>query len=776
MNIRDESLRALDLDAVLLEVSRHAHSKPGKASVSGFVPLKDFQEVKDNLELVKELREAIKIDGPIDLHGLIPIEGLLDTLDNPVTILEPEELLSIRDLLSLTSKTFEYLDRLDERFERLKAFRRPLETLGDLRTQIDRSIDENGQVRLDASPELVWISDRLKEVRENIRRRLEGFVRDRNLIDVVQEGYVTLRNDRYVILLKPTFRGKLEGIVHDHSRSGASVYVEPFVVVEANNRVAEYTDEQRAAVRRLLIYLSERVRQHKEKLRNDYEQLVWLDALQARALYALETSSIVPEFSEDGFRIIGGRHPLLLAESGSDVVPMDVIQEGKTKITIISGANMGGKTVALKIAGLFPLMIRCSLMVPAREGTQIQPFCNVMADVGDEQDLRERISTFAGHILRMKEIIESASKGDLVLIDELGAATDPEEGAAIGMALLDCIVDKGVRCVVTTHLSQLKAYGFAHDYAKNVSVEFHPITHEPTFKLIYDIPGESHAIAMAERIGLPGHVLRRAREYADKLAGGSSRLLSDLKHKMTEYDQLEQALQKKQSDLDQQLAEIQLEKDKILESFREHCSTLIRDAEKQITDLQKTLKGHLPKKAENPRRKIRQIAERLDTGLGIPVIRKRSQSVPGTVVRIASLGKQGTVTEVSDGGLATVEVGKLKLKIKASDLEKSVDKLTEKNASKNRNTRVEIPSASPQWQVKVIGLRVDEAISVVEKAINDAFLGGLAELTVIHGLGTGALRKALREYASRHILVKGLKKADQTLGGEAVTILELASH
>ncbi len=662
MNIQVESLRALDLDAVLAEAARYAHSQPGKESVCSSAPLQDFDEIKQNLGIVRELKEAAVLDGPMDLHGLIPLQGLLESLENPGAVLEPEDLLAVRDLLALTARTFDWLDRLDPRFQTLKALQAPLEILGDLRQKIERSIDDNGQVRMDASPELAFIGDRLREARENIRKRLDGFVRDKNLMDVVQEDYVTLRNDRYVILMKPHFRGKLDGIVHDHSRSGSSVYVEPFDVVEANNKVAEYADQQRAAVRKLLRDLSDEVRRRKDEITANFEQLVWLDALQARALYALATSSVEPEFVMDGFRIMGGRHPLLLAASPSDVVPMDVIQDGNTKVVIISGANMGGKTVALKIAGLFPLMIRCSLQLPAKEGTKIQPFGRIMADIGDEQDLRERISTFAGHILRMKSIIESASAGDLVLIDELGAATDPEEGAAIGMALLDCLVEKGVRCVVTTHLSQLKAYAFAHDHAKNVSVEFHPVTHEPTFRLIYDIPGESHAIATAQRIGLPNAVLDRARQYADKFAGGSAKLLSDLRQKIIDYDDLQQQLKNKQQQLDHELAEIQSRKNQVIESFRERCVTLIQDAEKQIADLQKSLKERLPKKNDNPKEKLKQIAERLESELGIPVIRRKSKLAPGAIVRIPSLDKQGKVTEVSEAGVATVAVGKLKVK------------------------------------------------------------------------------------------------------------------
>jgi DNA mismatch repair protein MutS2 len=742
--------------------------------VSDTEPLSDLAEVNTQLGLVAELKEMASTFGAVGLGGLMPISGLIESLDNPAIALDPEEFLTLRDLLKLSNQVAQTLRRLDDRFGALLDFSYTFAPIDDLAKRIERSVDDNATVRMDASPELVLITTRLRDARETIKRRLESFVRDRNLEEVVQEDYVTMRNDRYVILLKPHFRGKLDGIIHDHSRSGSSVYVEPFEVVEANNKVAVLADEQRAAVRKVLVELTDAVRSHRHQLLENYERLVQLDAFQARALYATATASVVPEFVDEGFRIIGARHPLLIASSPTEVVPMDVIQDAETPVTIISGANMGGKTVALKIAGLFPLMIRCSLMIPAREGTKITPFTRVMADIGDEQDLRNRLSSFAGHMIRMKFILEEVRKGDLVLIDELGAATDPEEGSALGMAVLDELVAQGARVLVTTHLSQLKAYALVHDQARNVSVEFHPVTHQPTYRLIYDVPGESHAIQTAQRIGIAEGVLHRARGYLDKFAGGSSRLLTELRQKIIHYETLTQGVQESELTLRHEIEDLQSRKNQTLETFRSECFKMIREAERKIADIQKSLKVRLEKKSSSPREELKKITRELETALGVRIEPRPSPFSPGSHVRIPGLGKDGKITKVSESGLAEVAVGKLKVKVKLRDLTDSHTREEEKSASKIETIGVEIPITVPRWEVKIIGLRVDEAITVVEKAINDAFLGGLSEVSIIHGRGTGRLKMAIREYVSHHALVKQFRNAEFSAGGDAVTVVELA--
>jgi len=443
--------------------------------------------------------------------------------------------------------------------------------LSALRNRIARVLDERGMVRSSASPRLAEIHERASVVRGRILKRLDKIVKDQDLSRIVQEDYVTLRNDRYVILLRPEFKGLLDGIIHDHSRSGASVYVEPFNVVELNNQVAGISDEEREEIRRIFKELTGEIRDSLDALRQDYEALAELDAEQARALYAIATSSIVPELIDNGFRILGGRHPLLLAGGTDSVVPMDVFQVNSTRTTVISGANMGGKTVALKIAGLFPLMVRTGIMVPAREGTQIQPFERIMADIGEDQDIRNRVSSFSGHMLRIKAIIDDVRPGDLVLLDELGGATDPEEGSALAMAILDELAERGARVLVTTHLTHLKAYGLSRPQVKNVSVEFHPVTLKPTFRLLYDLPGESHAIETAERIGLAPHVIAAARKYGDAAAGGSSSLLQSLREKMSEVEAQSRRLEETQRTVDAELAEIRTNRENSVESFAKRC-------------------------------------------------------------------------------------------------------------------------------------------------------------------------------------------------------------
>ncbi len=520
-----ESLASLELTAVLEEVASHTLSAPGRAAVLSSVPEAVTDRVKFQLSVVTEFREMIGLHGTLGLAGLMPMEGIMGTLDSPSAVLDSEEILVVADLLATAGHVQNHLLALDERFELLREEALHMTRPAPLEDHIRRVFDENGMVRSSASPRLMEIHELTRAARERIRKRLESVVQDQDLARVVQEDYITLRNDRYVILLRPEFRGLLDGIVHDHSRSGASVYVEPLRVVEFNNQVASLMDEERDEIHRIFLELTQEIRSERHIILENYAILTWLDAFQARALYAIATAAVSPVLVHEGFRILGARHPLLLAAGEPNVIPMDVIQQPSTAGTVISGANMGGKTVALKIAGLFPLMTRCGILLPSREGTEIQLFSRIMADIGDEQDIKGRVLSFSGHMLRIKAVVDSASLGDLVLLDELGGATDPEEGSALAMAIMDELISCGARVVVTTHLTHLKAYALSRADVKNVSVEFHPHTLAPTFRLLYDLPGESHAIVTAERIGLAPRVVNAAAEIRGQ--SGRRRLKTD---------------------------------------------------------------------------------------------------------------------------------------------------------------------------------------------------------------------------------------------------------
>ncbi|MCA1961033.1 MAG: Smr/MutS family protein [Desulfomonile sp.] len=768
------SLVSLELLGVLTEVAAHALSLPGRERVLAAVPAEEPHIALRQLDLVAQLREVISMEGTLGLAGLIPMEGVLLKLRNPAVTLDAEEILAVADVLETAASVQDRLLDLPDRYALLRHEGERLIPLGHVRDRIRAVLDEHGAVKATASPRLMEIRERSRSVRTRIHRILDGVVNDRDLSRIVQEDYVTLRNDRYVILLRPEFKGLLDGIIHDNSRSGASVYVEPLDVVELNNQVASLIDEDREEVLRIFRELTGWIRESLDAIAADYDLLVELDALQARALYASATDSVYPELADGGFRILGGRHPLLLATMGNEVVPMDIIQDASTLATVISGANMGGKTVALKVAGLFPLMVRCGLMVPAREGTSLHFFPRVMADIGDEQDIRGRISTFSGHMLRIKAILESASPGDLVLLDELGSATDPEEGAALAMGIMDELIDRRVRLVITTHLTVLKAYALGRSDAKNVSVEFHPQTMKPTFRLIYDLPGESHAIETAERIGLPPSVLDSARKHMDKAAGGAARLIQALREQLSDVERERSELGRLKAELDAQLQEIQNRRDHVIDEARKEARELLKRAEREISDLQRSLKAGEVKERRRPKEELRRIREQIVVGLGVPLEKVVPLPEIGDQVRITSLGKQGTVVAIQERGQVEVAVGKMKIRAAAEDLEIPVSRFREKNASKKEKIRVDIPVTTPRREVNVIGLRAEEALPVVDRAVDDAILAGLSAVIIIHGKGTGRLKQAIREHLAGHSLVRGLHPGDIHTGGEGVTVVDLA--
>ncbi|MEW6350547.1 MAG: endonuclease MutS2 [Thermodesulfobacteriota bacterium] len=768
------SYRALELAAVLDVLAGYALSVPGKEAVLHSRPGTDLREVRTCLETVGELREYISLEGPFGLADLLPMTGLLERLANPAVIFDVQEILAVRDMLWIASLVRRRMRDLPERLARLTELARVFVPLDALSHRISAVFDEHGGIQGNASARLKDIRDRTVSLRRRVIRRLEGVVENRDLSRIVQEDYVTLRNDRYVILLRPDFKGLLDGIIHDHSRSGQSVYVEPLEVVELNNQVASLADEEQEEIRRILRELTGQIRDSKEDLLRDFLALVELDALQARALYASETQGVAPEFVESGLRLLKARHPLLLAQPDIRVVPMDIIQEAPTPATVISGPNMGGKTVALKIAGLFPLMARCGIMLPAAEGTCFAPFPRVMADIGDEQSLAGRISTFSGHMLRIKGILDTAQEDDLVLLDEVGSATDPEEGSALAMAIVTELVRKGARVIVTTHLTQLKAFAVGRPEIKNLSVELDPKTLQPTFRILYDLPGESHAIETAERIGIPAAVITEAREYADRASGGTTRFVVALREKLEELERQRNRLDDKEKTLEGELARIHAERAEIIDEFRSQARSMIKEAERRIFDLQRSLKKGLYREGPQAHQMLRGIEEDVTKTLGVPLEKPPPELHPGTRVLVRSLGREGVVREVLEKTRAEVSVGTMKIRVESEDL--VILGGQEKKPSNEERIRVDIPLARPRRDVNVIGMRAEEALQVVDKAVDQAILAGISELNVIHGKGTGRLRQAVSEYLAGHSMVRGVRPATIQEGGAGVTVVELVSE
>ena len=399
-----------------------------------------------------------------------------------------------------------------------------------------------------------------------------------------------------------------------------------------------------------------------------------------------------------------------------------------------------------------------------------------MADIGDEQDIRSRVSSFSGHMMRIKAIIDHALSGDLVLLDELGGATDPEEGAALAMAIIDELSERGASVVVTTHLTHLKAYAFNRPHVKNVSVEFHPQTLKPTFRLLYDLPGESHAIVTAEHIGLSPKVTAAARAYLNKAAGGSSQLMENLRNKIAETDELRKQLESERQELEAELSRVREEKSEIVETFRREAREMIRAADKQIADLQQSLKSGKMQRGPKAREVMEQIKSDIVLKLGTPLEKTVPTLEEGTRVRVTTLGREGTIKTVLDKGRVEVAMGNVTVRADSEDLVIVGKEKRKNSSSKKKQLGVHIPLATPQWQVNIIGLRVDDALPIVEKAIDEALMAGLVSMSIIHGKGTGRLRRAVWDHLASHAFVKNFQSGDIHGGGEGVTIVNLVAE
>jgi DNA mismatch repair protein MutS2 len=767
------SLARLGFPATLEQVAGFAATEPGRSRVRELSPLESNTRIKQRLRTVGELREIAALDGPIGFGGIPPLEGLLSRLSNKLVILEAEDLMALADIIETASIVRARLQSLDERYENLRRLAGGLRNLDHLSMRIRAALDEHGVVRSNASPGLKNIRNRIVRARSKIRACLEDVVRDDNLARVVQEDYISIRNDRLVILLKPEFKGVVNGIVHDHSRSGASVYVEPLTAVDLNNEMASLADEEREEIRKVFQELTEEARESLDELSMDYEILIELDTLQAAALYAEESNSIEPELVERGFELLKARHPLLPSQGPTAAVPMDIVMDPDTRALVISGANMGGKTVALKMAGLFPLMVRSGLMIPVAEGSKVQLFSGIMADIGDDQDVQSRVSSFSGHMNRINEILKYAREDHLVLLDELGGATDPDEGSALAMAVIDEIISRRANVVVTTHLTQLKAYAMGMDSVKSASVEFHPQTLEPTYRLLYDLPGESHAISTAQRIGLPDRVIQMSRSYLDQASGGAAQLMVRLREKLEALEEREQEVEDKSRRLESELKSMESEKESILELFRRDALETLTNAKTEIAEIQKALKTGKIKDAAQPRAILDKLETELSHELGGELNPVPESLPPGARALVKSLGRVAIVDGRAEKGKIPVRLGNVRTRVNVEDLE-LLGAPNEKNASKNEQVRVDIPIVAPRSEVNIIGLRVEEALPIVEKALDEALLAGLSEVTIIHGKGAGRLKKAVREHFQGVPFVRNLHPGPVDQGGAGQTVVELA--
>ena len=804
----DRVLELLELPRVLEALSEGAMSPLGVAAA---------------LAETTEARRFVERSGPFPLSGVPDLAPRLAALRVEGAVLPAPELVEVLRAAEAAISTRRALRRAADIAPRLAARAERLVELPHLVAAIRRAIGPQYEILDEASPELARVRAEKERVRGQIQSSLERLLNDERVAAVVQDRVVTQRNDRYVIPLKTNYRGLVPGVVHDQSQSRATYFVEPLSVVDANNHLALLRQQEKEEEWRVLATLTADARRHRDALAENQAILAHLDLAQAKAALSrrLEAAEprLLPLAAEDlrGLALRQARHPLLLLQAEAarrdgqaprTVVPVDLTVGPSVRTLLISGANAGGKTVSLKTLGLLALMAQAGLHIPASPDSELPVFTQVFADIGDDQAIERGLSSFSAHLKALAHVLSKADGGSLVLLDELGTGTDPEEGSALAVAVLDRLRAQGALVVATTHLAPLKAYAYGREGAENVAVEFDPRSLRPTYRLIYGSIGQSNAIALAKAFGFPADVVAAAEAT---LAGGDSRaaaLLRDIERarraatsELRRAERLRQRAAQAARAAEKTEAELREKRSAILARAREEAARTIAAAEAEMRRVLDDLKARAAEAAVAPhvvagakgalRHAKARLAEALrpeTAGEAAPAPAEREEGLaPGDRVRVASLGREGELVSIdAEAGQAEVAFGALKLRVPLEGLTRLGGR-PRPGAAKGWDggqaaPRRERPSVTidaegrkvePAREVNVIGLRVDEALPVVDKSLDDAILAGFSRVAIIHGTGTGRLRAAIREFLKTHRSVRSVTGGDPAHGGAGVTFVDL---
>ncbi len=781
-----ETLRVLEYDKIKHLLAGFTATPPGRELADELTPLADREAVAESLSLISEMRQLIEQHGSPPVGGSRDLRGALHHLRAEGTWLLPATLLEVLSSLDAAQRCRGYfLGR--EQAAGLAALVQGLDGLKELRQGIRESIGQRGEVLDGASFELGDIRRQMLQLRSRIKRSLEALLNSERLAGAFQDRIITERGGRYVVPVRADHRGQVKGFIHDESASGQTLYVEPVSVLEWNNQLQTLLREEQREEERILRRLSAEVRKTGGELRSNQRILARLDFLAAAARFSLRSEGVpVRLAAEPVIELKAARHPLLLFQADGSTretpaVPVDLLLGEGVDTLVISGPNTGGKTVALKTAGLLVLLVKSGLHVPCHPDSRVGLFGRVFADIGDEQSIEENLSTFSGHLTRIGRILREADERSLVLLDEAGTGTDPAEGGALAMAVLDSLRQRGARTLVTTHLNLVKGYAHLQRGVENAAVEFDSQTLAPTYRLHYGIPGASSAFTIARRLGLPEEVLEGAGRYLGSEEREGLELLERLNalRKELDRDLGEAAVLKERARQEREkrkglLAELEAQRQGILDKATRRAEQMVRDAERRLKDLLKDA----GQGAEVPRqaRLAGELRQMRDEIAGRQPEPQRTGKVPrqteaGEILRIPSLRTEAEVTRVLEGEVELAVHGK-KLRLPLARLEQFTPRrfAGRRPASRVRST-VEREGFNPK--LLLVGKRAEEALLLLDRFVDDALLQGQHQLEVVHGAGEGVLRRTVRDFLAGHREVVAFHAADVASGGDNVTIVEL---
>lgn len=782
--MNERTIRVLEFEKIIAKVQNFAGSAFGKELAAKLRPVKDLVQIREAQQITSEAVRLLTENDRIPLGGIFDIREAIKRAAIG-GVLSPRELLDVASTIRASRLMKEFLIQQREKVNYLADWGQRLGSYPALERELERCINENGEVSDDASAKLRALRSQIKTVQNRVREKLDSLVRNSENAKYLQDLIVTMRNDRYVIPVKQEFRALFPGIVHDQSSSGATLFIEPIAVVELNNQLAQIEAQEAEEVNRILAELSGKIQEIKETLQVSVTILARLDLAFAKGRYSLEIGATEPELNAMGLvELRNARHPLIPGK----VVPISLVLGKDYDTLVITGPNTGGKTVTLKTVGLLTLMAQAGLHIPAASGSQIAVFQEVFCDIGDEQSIEQSLSTFSSHLTQIIKILDAVNGSEcLVLLDELGAGTDPSEGAALAMSILTHLHQLGVRTVATTHYSELKAFAYNTPGIENASVEFDIETLRPTYHLLIGLPGSSQAFEIALKLGMPEFLVRQARSFISADTARVEEILKEIENdrrksredrRIGEEARLKGETLKKRYETE--LAKLKEQKEEYLQQAKAEAREILlqarRDSENLLRQIRELSRGELTADVNEARKRIKDSLAKLEE----PEKKVRRDPAPapetlrpGSRVRALSLNQTGTVLDVTNENVV-VQLGILKATLPLEDIE-LVEEAKVKLTGQLHKTGVSGLEAATHIasEISLRGLNVDEALYQLEKYLDQAVLAGLHHFRVIHGKGTGTLRQAVQKYLKENPLVKSVTFAEQNEGGLGATLVEL---
>ena len=773
------SYTVLEFDKLREEISNYSAIEENHYKILGLEPFKDFSSLNRELDILRDFTDFLKFDGGLETAGMKDICKMFLQQQLIGTYLDVEDLWDINHNLRLFRVFKNRLDDLNK-YKDLRDKFNDVPILRGVEDIINKAIDNNKEIKDDASLDLRDIRIHKKTLAMNIKRKFDELFNEPQFAKVFQEKIITERDGRSVVPVKADFKGQIKGIEHDRSSSGQTVFIEPLSIVALNNKNRELEIKEKEEIRKILLRITDYIRNNKDDIDKVGEAIITLDILNARAMYGIEKKCVVPNINNrEILTLIEARHPFIPISS---VVPL-TFEIGKDYNTLlITGPNTGGKTVALKTAGLLTLMALSGIPIPAHEHSSIGFFTGVYADIGDEQSIEQSLSSFSAHLKNVQEILENVTKASLVLLDELGSGTDPTEGSAFAMAVIDYLKDKKCKSIITTHYSEVKAHGYNEEGIETASMEFNVETLSPTYRLLIGIPGESNALTIARRLGVSEEVINKAKSYISDDNKKIEKMISNIKDKADELDVmkkqvefLKEAAQRDKEAFEEKLRILEKEKNDILKEAYEKADRMMKEMQSKAAALVEKIQKEDNKKEDikNVQKSLNMLRSALQsdkskTVIEKPKVARKVDFKVGERVFVNSLNQFANVLKINLSKETTqVQAGILKLEVSLDDV-KVVEEKKQKvyNSFSHKKTAV-------RSEIDLRGKMVDEAVYELETYLDRAIMNSYNEVYVIHGKGTGALREGILNYLKKCPYVKEYRIGGHGEGGLGCTVVTL---